>query len=233
MSYNKYFKLRNIQNDFYHNYKVPQYILKLIDEIKPKKILDYGCGTGQLLKELKKLNHDVVGMDSSDEAITIAKEGGLEVIKIYNLDVDKIDHKNKYDLIIVSHVLEHQKKEDLYQFINNLKYMLNDKKYLLCMVPNAQAITGAYWRYEDFTHEQLFTTGSLYYVLLDNGFDEIKFLDIYATSNIRFPLNFIRFLSIKLYGGIKNIILKLTGNSYHKSSQNIFTYEIKCIAKKK
>ena len=64
------------------------------------------------------------------------------------------------------------------------------------MVPNAQAITGAYWRYEDFTHEQLFTTGSLYYVLLDNGFDEIKFLDIYATSNIRFPLNFIRFLSI-------------------------------------
>ena len=111
--------------------------------------------------------------------------------------------------------------------------MLNDKKYLLCMVPNAQAITGAYWRYEDFTHEQLFTTGSLYYVLLDNGFDEIKFLDIYATSNIRFPLNFIRFLSIKLYGGIKNIILKLTGNSYHKSSQNIFTYEIKCIAKKK
>ena len=111
--------------------------------------------------------------------------------------------------------------------------MLNDKKYLLCMVPNAQAITGVYWRYEDFTHEQLFTTGSLYYVLLDNGFDEIKFLDIYATSNIRFPFNLIRFLSIKLYGGIKNLILKLTGNSYHEASQNIFTYEIKCIAKKK
>jgi len=58
MSYNKYFKLRNIQNNFYHKYKIPKYILKIIDEIKPEKILDYGCGNGQLISELKKLNKD-------------------------------------------------------------------------------------------------------------------------------------------------------------------------------
>ena len=233
MSYNKYFKLRNIQNSFYDNYKIPKYILKIIDEIKPKKILDYGCGNGQLVSELKKLNKDVIGMDSSDQAIETAKNNNLDIVKINNLNEDKKNHKNKYDLIIISHVLEHHKKEDMYELLNNLKYMLKDKKYILTMVPNAQAITGSYWRYEDFTHEYLFTTGSLYYVLSDSGFEEIEFLDIYATSDLKFPYNLLRFLSLKFYQFFNNILLKLTGNSYHEPSLDIFTYEIKCLSKKK
>lgn len=45
------------------------------------------------------------------------------------------------------------------------------------MVPNAQSYTGAYWRYEDFTHNIMFTAGSSTYVLRSAGFENIEFLD--------------------------------------------------------
>ena len=117
-------------------------------------------------------------------------------------------------------------------FLKNLKYMLKENKYLLTIVPNAQSITGVYWRYEDFTHEYLFTSGSLNYLLKDNGFDEIKFLDIYATSKIKPLFKVIRYSTIKIYEILNSIFLKITGNSYHITSKNIFTYEIKCLSKK-
>ena len=232
MTYNNYFKLRKIDDNFYQNYQIPNYILKLIKEKKIKKILDYGCGTGQLIKALKDKNIDVTGMDVSDEAIEIGKKNGLNIIKINNIDEQKKNFENTFDLIINSHILEHQKKNEMANLINNLRYMLKENQYLLTIVPNAQAITGVYWRYEDFTHEYLFTTGSLNYLLQDNNFTELEFLDIYATSNLNFVNKIIRFLAIKIFEIFHLSFLKVTGNSYHLFSKNIFTYEIKCLAKK-
>ena len=59
MTYNNYFKLRNINENFYKNYKVPKYILKIIKDNNIKKILDFGCGIGQLVKstQRKKYRH--------------------------------------------------------------------------------------------------------------------------------------------------------------------------------
>ena len=76
-------------------------------------------------------------------------------------------------------------------------------------MPNAQAITGVYWRYEDFTHEYLFTSGSLYYLLLENDFDEIEFLDIYATSKLNLLFKIIRYSTIKFYEFFHTIFKKL------------------------
>jgi len=232
VTYNNYFKLRNIDENFYQNYQVPNFILKLIKEKKIKKILDYGCGTGQLINALKDKNIDVTGMDVSDEAIETGKKNGLDIIKINNMDEQKKNYKNTFDLIIISHVLEHQRKNEMANLLNNLRYMLKENQYLLTIVPNAQAITGAYWRYEDFTHEYIFTTGSLNYLLHDNNFTELKFLDIYATSNLNFINKIIRFSAIKIFEIFHLSFLKITGNSYHSFSKNIFTYEIKCLAKK-
>tara|TARA_B100000282_G_C31662643_1_gene458253 strand:+ start:177 stop:881 length:705 start_codon:yes stop_codon:yes gene_type:complete len=232
MTYNNYFKLRNINENFYKNYKVPNYILKIIKDNNIKKILDFGCGIGQLVKALKEKNIDIVGMDNSDQAIQIGKKNGIDIIKVNNLDEEKENYKNKFDLIIISHVLEHQKKNEMKVFLSNLKYMLKNEKYLLTIVPNAQSLTGVYWRYEDFTHEFLFTSGSLFYLLSENGFENIKFLDIYATSKLNYPLKIIRYLVIRIYELFHQMFLKITGNSYHSGSKNIFTYEIKCLSKK-
>jgi SAM-dependent methyltransferase len=232
MTYNNYFTLRNIDKNFYERYEIPNFISNLIRDKKINKILDYGCGTGQLVKALKKKGLDVYGMDSSDEAIEIGKKNNVDIIKINNLEFDKLKYEKNFDLIIISHVLEHQKKKSMGNFLKNLKYMIKDNQYLLTIVPNAQSITGAYWRYEDFTHEYLFTSGSLNYLLKDSGFEEIEFLDIYATSKINPLFKIIRYSTIKIYEILSLIFLKITGNSYHIKSKNIFTYEIKCLSRK-
>ena len=232
MTYNNYFTLRNIDKNFYERYEIPNFISNLIRDKRINKILDYGCGTGQLVKALKKKGLDVYGMDSSDEAIEIGKKNNVDIIKINNLEFDKLKYEKNFDLIIISHVLEHQKKKSMGNFLKNLKYMIKDNQYLLTIVPNAQSITGAYWRYEDFTHEYLFTSGSLNYLLKDSGFEEIEFLDIYATSKINPLFKIIRYSTIKIYEILSLIFLKITGNSYHIKSKNIFTYEIKCLSRK-
>ena len=102
MTYNNYFKLRKIDDNFYQNYQIPNFILKIIKEKKIKKILDYGCGTGQLINALMDKNIDVTGMDASDEAVKIGKKNGLNIIKINNLDEEKKNYENTFDLIIIS-----------------------------------------------------------------------------------------------------------------------------------
>jgi hypothetical protein len=99
------------------------------------------------------------------------------------------------------------------------------------MVPNAQSNTGAYWAYEDFTHHTLFTTGSIYYVLKSAGFDSIEFLDPQGTSNSGFAIKIIKRLFLKVYKLKKLFWNKVTSSSYHEPSPEIFTYELKVLAK--
>ena len=111
MTYNNYnFQLRNMNKDFYDGFEIPNYLSDLIRDKKIKNILDYGCGTGQLVGALKKKGFEVYGMDSSDEAIKIGKKNNVNIIKINNLEFDKLEYEKSFDLIIISHVLEHQKK---------------------------------------------------------------------------------------------------------------------------
>lgn len=60
-----------------------------------------------------------------------------------------------------------------------MENLLNSKGKLYIAVTYVQANTGAYWFYEDFIHNFLFTSGSLIYVLKASGFDNILFLNSY------------------------------------------------------
>lgn len=233
MNNNIYFNLRNIKTDFYKQFQIPRYIENLLIANKVKFILDYGCGLGQLTTALHNKKYKVMAMDISNESSVELKKNKINFLKIYNLKYQKKKFKDKFDFIILSHVLEHQKKVGIIPFLKDLKFMLKKNGLLFIAVPNAQSLTGTYWRYEDFTHETLFTSGSLYYVLRASGFQNIKFIDIYATQNLNIIAGTLRLLTLKLFEIIFKIILKITGNGYHAPSKNIFTYEIKCVAKKK
>ncbi len=52
-------------------------------------------------------------------------------------------------------------------------------------MPNAQSHTGCYWAYEDFTHNTLFTAGSLLYVLKMAGFAHIEIIDKDALVGVK------------------------------------------------
>lgn len=69
------------------------------------KLLDIGCGTGELLKELPPLG-DVFGIDSSPQAIAFCKEKGLKNVSV--AEGTKIPFpNNSFDVILCLDVLEH------------------------------------------------------------------------------------------------------------------------------
>ncbi len=226
----KYFEYRNIDNSDYETTMLPLWITAELEN-KDMRILDYGCGLGQILQALMAEGYkNFYGVDIEKSAIECCKEKNLHVEEL-NLEKLENPYGFKFDVIILSHIIEHILKDEI---INTLSFIKNeflaDKGKLLIAVPNAQSNTNAYWAYEDWTHTTLFTSGSLYYVLKAAGFNTIEFLDIDCTLGSRGVKKVIRKILLKIYILNMNFWNKVTCSAYHKPSQQIFSYEIKCKA---
>jgi 2-polyprenyl-3-methyl-5-hydroxy-6-metoxy-1,4-benzoquinol methylase len=235
---NSYFNARkvNFQDDFHQSFKLPQYILQEMPAFKESiKILDIGFGPAHFLKAFKDLGYqNVFGVDIDENAVKNAIAKGFYVKLIKDLKQYLQNNKNeKFDFIIMSHLIEHLKKEEVIPILKLIyENKLNDNGKLFIATPNAQSLTGSYWRYEDWTHETIFTSGSLYYVLYMAGFKNIKFLDIYGLSHLNKIFKPVRFLFFKTYEFYLKIRNKIFANIQHKPSPVILTWEIKCISKK-
>lgn len=227
-----YFKYRNVTPDDYIQYKLPRYLIESLSKDLSTKILDIGCGFGQILKGIKDLGYaDLYGIDISKEAVDYCKSIGLNVDRISDLIGFTKSCKDKFDFIIMNHVLEHIDKSKIIETLKAIKEgLLNKGGSFLVTVPNAQSDTGCYWAYEDFTHTTIFTAGSLYYVLKSAGFERIEFLDLHNTEGLSFLKKAIKKALLKVYILNKQFWNKVTSSCYHKLSPQIFGYEIKALA---
>ena len=82
-----------------------------------KKVLDVGCGTGIITKEISKIT-EVVGIDSSKEMVKIAKNKGINCIVSSALN---LPFKNKsFDVVVSTTVLQDIKREDWDVFISEV-----------------------------------------------------------------------------------------------------------------
>jgi len=81
--------------------------LKILGNVKNKKILDGGCGTGIYAKILTKKGAIVKGIDLSEKEIEIAKKENPRVeFKIGN--AQKLPYKNKeFDIVLAALALAH------------------------------------------------------------------------------------------------------------------------------
>ncbi len=227
MSYN-YFELRNVKHNYYNNFTLPHYLLTVLPKSKSSKILDIGCGLGQYLMALKNLGYNnLEGIDTSKEAIDWCKNNNLNVHLIDLKDYSGSD----FDLIIMGHVLEHCKKDSIISLLSKVKNMLSDNGYLIITVPNAQSNTGCYWAYEDFTHNTIFTAGSLYFVLKSASFTTVEFLDPDGLENVRAFFRWPLKILLLIYKTRINFWNKVTRSYFHRPSPQIFTYEVKVLAK--
>ncbi len=222
-----YFEFRNVDSTDYENSRLPVWIKQEI-ESKDLSILDYGCGFGQILDSLKSEGYEnIYGVDIEQNAIKSCIKNNL---KVEQLDLE--DLKNpygfKFDIIILSHIIEHIPKSEIIKTLAFIKNeFLSENGKLLIAVPNAQSNTDCYWAYEDWTHTTLFTSGSIYYVLKAAGFDKIEFLDIDCTLGSSKIKSIIRKFFLKLYVTNKKFWNKITCSAYHQPSPQIFSYEIK------
>jgi len=82
----------------------------IIPMLEGKKVLEVGCGTGDLLQFLYSDNYELVGSDYSNIYLDKARERNLS-IKLFKADLldDKfwLQYENKFDSVIASEVIEH------------------------------------------------------------------------------------------------------------------------------
>ena len=222
-----YFELRKVDPDFYKDFRLPVYLKNRLPRDKSARILDIGCGFGQMLREIRKLGYtNLSGVDIESSAVDHCLSQGLSVSRI--TDIKEYRPDNTFDVVIMSHVLEHIPKD---QMIPTVRYiyenLLSPKGTYFVMVPNAQSKTGAYWFYEDFTHEFLFTSGSIFYVLKAAGFDEVNFLDPQGVEKNGVLIRSFKLFFLRLYDLNQLFWNLITTSSFHKPSPRIYSFELK------
>ncbi len=101
-------------------------IIKLT--LKPKSCLDVGCGTGLLVKYLRKFGVDAYGVEISSHALELADEEVKPFL--YKGDILKLPFEdNKFDLVITFDVLEHLERSKIKKAVQETIRVSN--KYVL------------------------------------------------------------------------------------------------------
>jgi len=88
-------------------------VAKLLQPIKGKKILDYGCGSGKFSVYLSKLGAKVVGIDISATQLEVARKGKDKSIIYLQDDDPKIEKYNNFDASVLIFVLCEISSEDI------------------------------------------------------------------------------------------------------------------------
>jgi SAM-dependent methyltransferase len=121
-----------------------EYIFKLIHDCQPKKILDFGCGSGDSTTELAALGYEVEGIDVSPELIAIAEErarldGVVDRAKFLAVDGTAATlPAAAFDLVLVQAVLHHV---DLAESLRTLEHVLVPGGHLIIAEPVAYSRT--------------------------------------------------------------------------------------------
>jgi len=205
------------------DYNLKQFFEARID--KKNNILDLGCGYGSFLYFLQSHRYEnVTGVDISTEEVRICKK----LFKTYQFHQEDIfeyvyNTKEKFDVIYLSHVLEHVKKDQIFEFLQDVKNILTDDGYFIIVVPNSAAyFNAAANRYGDLTHEIGFTEISLSQLLMVAEFSDIEIRNYFGVGNV--ILNVLRKATLFVF----EILIQILG--YEK--QNTYTPSILVIVRK-
>jgi SAM-dependent methyltransferase len=78
----------------------------LARDLKPARVVDVGCGSGDLLAELRARGSEVFGLERSRAALEICRAKRLPVVR-FDLESDSADRQWSFDVAISLEVAEH------------------------------------------------------------------------------------------------------------------------------
>jgi len=163
--------------------KVPRFnvLLPILSVIPKGKLFDVGCDSGNFLLLARKRGFEVYGMESSEEAVKIAREKfGLNVAKALTFDELPEEFKGPYKIITAFEVLEHVNNP--YKFLKDIYSMLEDNGFLLLSCPHfykfenmALGYRKYKWWGDDFPPHRItrWKPWTLFYALKYIGFSEV------------------------------------------------------------
>ena len=189
-------------------FKISSFALKVN---KNSYILDYGCGTGEILNNFSKSGYK--NLYASD----FVRHKNLEKKIKFSKNIEKF--KNiKFDLIIINHVIEHV--PDPLNFLLKLKSKLKPKGKIIGQTPNYKDFTfnlfGDTWgALHQPYHLNLFSKMSLKKLCSETSFN-VKISQAFMPTGISMSLeNLIKkFFNIKTKGRLKIYPFLLLGSFF-------------------
>jgi 2-polyprenyl-3-methyl-5-hydroxy-6-metoxy-1,4-benzoquinol methylase len=125
---------------------VEQFGLSSLAELTKGKLLDLGCGNGEMLQFAEQMGWDGMGLELDLAAVEFSKQRGLNVLQGGYERLD--EYLSYFDCIIFSHVLEHV--HNPLEALIKIKSALKPGGVLLLSCPNAMSnageFFGRYWR---------------------------------------------------------------------------------------
>lgn len=188
---NKYeYPYRDSNPRYHHPYLMTPF-LEMLSEARPAeasktRVLDLGCGNGSLTHLIAQQGYEVVGLDSSEQGIAIARRSfpDCKFIQADIYDLPAADLANSFDVVMAVEVIEHLLyPKELVRYAKN------------CLKPNGRLIlTTPYHGYlknlmlavfgkmdEHFTvlwdmgHVKFFSVPTLTTLLQSEGYTDISF----------------------------------------------------------
>jgi len=132
---------------------------------------------------------------------------------------------------LMTHVLEHIPKDRIVAALSSIRTsILAPDGALIVAVPNASSPTHCYWRYEDWTHTCLFTSGSLLYVLRAAGFSNVQIIDAACMMETRPFIRPLKRVALGCYKFWLKVLCRVTSSSLHEGSPLVLSFEVKALA---
>ena len=166
-------------------------VLSLLGNKPGRRILEVGCASGRLGREIKKLGHYVAGVEISEPAANEAKKV-LDEVYVFDVENEWPSEvlNQKFDVVILPEILEHT--FDPVYVLRRVSSLLKPGGEVIITTPNFLTWTNrfsfllGFFEYEkegmfDFGHIRWFTYPYLKEVMVQSGFK------IIAEKHIIFP----------------------------------------------
>jgi 2-polyprenyl-3-methyl-5-hydroxy-6-metoxy-1,4-benzoquinol methylase len=123
------------------------------------EVLEVGFGNGSFLDFSKSIGWNISGVELIPALIDRASQNGFKAFdSIY--DVKAL---NNYDLIVAFDVLEHIEQDQVQNFFEKLRSLLNTKGVIIIRVPNGSSPFGLSNQHGDITHQSVITESKMDY----------------------------------------------------------------------
>lgn len=134
------------------------------------RVLDIGCGQGDLVRLMLADGLDAYGVDISPEQVEIARTAGLDRVELGDFQQRLTHSTGTWDAVVATDLLEHLHRDDLARTFDNIRRALRPGGVFIARVPNAVSPTGGHIMYGDITHQCWFTHRSIAQIATVTGF---------------------------------------------------------------